>query len=115
VLEGKEEQQVWSFSSEDAPISVGIIFDMSGSMSTKIERAREAAIEFCKTANPEDEFFLITFADAPEDTSGFTNSVEELQGKLIYNGAKKSYCIAGCDLSWPQRGACTLRIFNLLI
>ena len=53
------------FSSEDAPISIGVIFDMSGSMSSKIERAREAVIEFFKTANPQDEFFMIAFADKP--------------------------------------------------
>jgi Ca-activated chloride channel homolog len=88
VLEGKEQQDLRTLSSEDAPISMGIIFDMSGSMTTKIERAREAVIDFCKTANPDDEFFLITFADAPEDASGFTQSVEELQGKLIYTVPK---------------------------
>jgi Ca-activated chloride channel family protein len=88
VLEGKEEQELRTLSSEDAPVSVGIIFDMSGSMSTKIERAREAVLEFCKTANPEDEFFLITFADAPEDASGFTQSVEELESRLVYTVPK---------------------------
>jgi Ca-activated chloride channel family protein len=88
VLEGKEEQELRSVSNEDAPISLGIIFDMSGSMSTKVERAREAVLEFCKTANPQDEFFLITFADAPKQVSGFTQSVEELQGKLIYTAPK---------------------------
>src|SRR5262249_30133633 len=59
VYEGKEQQDVRHFSSEDAPISLGVIFDMSGSMSSKIERAREAVTEFFKTANPQDEFFMI--------------------------------------------------------
>jgi Ca-activated chloride channel family protein len=57
---------------------------MSGSMAEKITRAREAAIEFFKTANPQDEFFMITFNDRPELTADFTNSVEDVQGKLIY-------------------------------
>src|SRR5882762_10287504 len=61
VFEGKSQQQIRSFSSEDAPVSLGVIFDMSGSMSSKIERAREAVVEFFKTANPQDEFFMITF------------------------------------------------------
>ena len=61
-----------------------MIFDMSGSMSSKIERAREAVIEFFKTANPQDEFFMITFADKPEEISDFTHSVEDIQGKLVY-------------------------------
>src|SRR6201984_3634602 len=84
VFEGKSQQEIKSFSSEDAPVSLGVIFDMSGSMSSKIERAREAVVEFFKTANPQDEFFMITFADKPEEVSDFTSSVEDIQGKLIY-------------------------------
>jgi len=84
VFEGKDQQEVRHFSSEDAPISLGVIFDMSGSMSSKIERAREAVMEFFKTANPQDEFFLIAFADKPEEVSDFTQSVDDLQNKLIY-------------------------------
>src|SRR5439155_15713972 len=41
VYEGKDRQELRNFSSEDAPISLGVIFDMSGSMSSKIERAGE--------------------------------------------------------------------------
>jgi len=88
VFEGKEQEEIRHFSSEDAPVSLGVIFDMSGSMSSKIERAREAVIEFFKTANPQDEFFLITFADKPEEVSDFTSSVEDLQGKLVYTVPK---------------------------
>jgi len=84
VLEGSEVQQVRHFSSEDAPISLGVIFDMSGSMNDKIMKAREAVIEFFKTANPQDEFFMITFNDRPELRSDFTKSVEDIQGKLVY-------------------------------
>jgi len=84
VFEDKEPQEVRTFSSEDAPVSIGVIFDMSGSMSSKIERAREAIIEFFKTANPQDEFFLIAFADKPEEVSDFTSSVEDIQSKLVY-------------------------------
>jgi Ca-activated chloride channel family protein len=84
IYEGKEQQDIRHFSSEDAPVSLGVIFDMSGSMGSKIEHAREAVVEFFKTANPQDEFFLITFADKPEQLSDFTQSVEDIQGKLVY-------------------------------
>jgi Ca-activated chloride channel family protein len=84
VLEGNEVQQVRHFSSEDAPLSLGVIFDMSGSMSDKIVKAREAVIEFMKTANPQDEFFMVTFSDRPQLRADFTNSVEDVQGKLVY-------------------------------
>ena len=84
LFEGKDQQEIRHFSSEDAPVSIGVIFDMSGSMVSKIERAREAVIEFFKTANPQDEFFMIAFADRPEEVSDFTSSVEDIQGKLVY-------------------------------
>jgi len=84
IFEDKEEQQIRHFSSEDAPVSIGVIFDMSGSMASKIERAREAVVEFFKTANPQDEFFMIAFADEPEQVSDFTSKVEDIQGKLVY-------------------------------
>jgi len=84
VFEGKNQQEIRHFSREDAPVSLGVIFDMSGSMNSKIERAREAVIEFLKIANPQDEFFLITFADRPKEVSEFTTSVEDVQAKLLY-------------------------------
>ena len=84
IFEGRDQQEIKTFSSEDAPISLGVIFDMSGSMTSKIERAREAVIEFFKTANPQDEFFMVTFADKPEEISDFTSSVDDIQGKLVY-------------------------------
>ena len=84
VMEGNQLQEVRHFSSEDAPISLGVIFDMSGSMAEKITKAREAVIEFFKTANPQDEFFMITFSDRPQLASDFTTSVDDIQGKLIF-------------------------------
>ncbi len=84
VMDGDKVQQIRHFSSEDAPISLGVIFDVSGSMSDKIEKSREAVVEFFKTANPQDEFFMIAFADRPDLISDFTKSIEDIQGKLVY-------------------------------
>lgn len=84
IMEGNEVQQVKHFSTEDAPISLGVIFDISGSMTDKIEKARNAVVEFFKTANPQDEFFMVAFSDRPELLADFTKSIEEIQGKLIY-------------------------------
>ncbi len=83
VFEDNVEQEVVTFSSEDVPISIGVIFDFSGSMSNKIDKSREAALEFFKTANPQDEFFLVTFNERAELTSTFTNSVEDLQSRMM--------------------------------
>lgn len=84
VYENKDLQVVRHFSATDAPVSVGIIFDISGSMNSKIERARNAIGEFLKTANPEDEFFMITFADRPTEVVDFTCSPDEIRNKLIF-------------------------------
>jgi Ca-activated chloride channel family protein len=84
LYEGNSSQEIRTFSSEDAPVSLGVIFDSSGSMSSKMDRAKDAVIEFFKTANPQDEFFMITFSDEPEEVSDFTSSVDEIQNKLVF-------------------------------
>jgi Ca-activated chloride channel homolog len=88
VFEDNIEQEVLTFSSEDVPISIGVIFDFSGSMANKIGKAREAALQFFKTANPQDEFFLVTFNERAELTSTFTNSVEDLQSRMLLTAPK---------------------------
>jgi Ca-activated chloride channel homolog len=84
LFEGSTPEEIKTFSSEDAPVSLGVIFDSSGSMRSKMDRAKDAVMEFFKTANPQDEFFMITFSDQPEVVSDFTSSVDEIQNKLIY-------------------------------
>jgi Ca-activated chloride channel family protein len=88
AFEDGVEQEIVHFASEDVPISVGVIFDMSGSMGNKIDKSRLAAVQFCKTANPKDEFFLVNFNDRAQLVSPFTASVEELQNRLMYTGAR---------------------------
>ena len=83
IFENSVEQEIQYFSSEDVPISIGVIFDLSGSMANKVGKAREAALQFFKTANPQDEFFLISFNDRAELMSTFTNSVEDLQSRIL--------------------------------
>ncbi len=83
VFEDNIEQEVVTFSAEDVPISIGVIFDFSGSMSNKVGKAREAAVQFFKTANQQDEFFLVSFNERAELSSSFTNSVEDLQSRMM--------------------------------
>jgi Ca-activated chloride channel family protein len=83
LFENGKRQDIRHFSSEDAPLSLGVIFDMSGSMSNKIEKSREAVVEFFRTANPQDEFFMVAFSERPELLSDFTSSVEDIQGRLV--------------------------------
>jgi Ca-activated chloride channel family protein len=84
LYEGSSTQEIRTFSSEDAPVSLGVIFDSSGSMSSKMDRAKEAVMEFFKTANPQDEFFMITFNDEPDEISDFTSSVDDIQNRLVF-------------------------------
>jgi len=88
IFEDNVEQEVVTFSAEDVPISIGVIFDFSGSMSNKVGKAREAAVQFFKTANPQDEFFLVSFNERAELTSEFTNSVEDLQSRMMLTQPK---------------------------
>jgi Ca-activated chloride channel family protein len=90
VFENNVEQEIQYFSSEDVPISIGVIFDLSGSMANKVGKAKEAASQFFKTANPQDEFFLVGFNERAELLSPFTNSVEDLQSRLLQASAKGS-------------------------
>jgi Ca-activated chloride channel homolog len=83
VFENKQLQQIKNFSTVDAPVSIGIIVDTSGSMESKLERVREAVLQFCDAANPQDEFFLITFSDSPQLTTDFTNRPEEIANALL--------------------------------
>jgi Ca-activated chloride channel family protein len=83
LFENKEQQQIKNFSSEDTPVSIGIILDVSGSMQNKLESAREAVRQFCDASNPQDEFFLITFSDAPRLATDFTNRSEEVENALL--------------------------------
>jgi Ca-activated chloride channel family protein len=53
-----------------------------------LSRAKEAALQFFKTANPQDEFFLIGFNDRAGLLSPFTDNVEELQTRMLTVSAK---------------------------
>ena len=88
LFEDKAEQTISQFTSEDAPLSVGLVFDCSGSMGAKMSKARQAAAQFFKTANPDDEFFLVEFSDKPELVVPFTTNTEEIQNRLTFTQSK---------------------------
>jgi VWFA-related protein len=90
LYEDKVEQEILNISSEDAPLSVGVVFDASGSMGSKLQRSREAVAQFMKTANPEDEFFLVQFNDRPELTMPFTSDPGQIQNRLTFLQSKGS-------------------------
>jgi Ca-activated chloride channel homolog len=85
VFEDGVEQPITNFSFEDAPLSIGLLFDNSGSMRNKIKKATEAAAAFFKTANPQDEFFLIEFSDRPKLTVPFTSDPNEIYDRIAHS------------------------------
>jgi Ca-activated chloride channel homolog len=88
IFEDNVEQQITQFATEDTPVSVGLIFDTSDSMRSKLGRSRRALVQFLKTANRDDEFFLVEFSDRPELATGFTPSPDEIESKLSFIPAK---------------------------
>jgi len=82
IFEDGVEQTIAHFSGEDAPLSLGLVFDSSGSMDDKLRISRLAAQQFLKTMNAQDEAFLIDFSSSAKVEVEFTTHVEELQGKL---------------------------------
>jgi Ca-activated chloride channel homolog len=88
VFEDGIEQEIVTLSNEDVPVSIGLIFDMSGSMSDKAEKARQAAVQFLQTANPRDEFFLVSFGDRAELTRSFTSNIEDMQNGMLFTTSR---------------------------
>jgi Ca-activated chloride channel family protein len=84
LFEGKKPQEIRHFSSEDVPVSIGIVLDSSGSMRAKMSRVRNAVNQFCEAANPQDEFFMIQFSDVPRLATDFTSVPEDLEKELLY-------------------------------
>ncbi len=82
ILEDGAVQTITHFSSEDAPLSVGLIVDVSGSIGTKLNTSRQAVGEFLKTLNAEDEAFLVECSDQAEVTLPFTHDAAEIDKKL---------------------------------
>lgn len=88
IFDNNKLQKIQTFSMEDTPVSVGIILDMSGSMGDKVERIRDAVNQFCEEANPQDEFFMIVFADEPKMAVDFTTNTNEVEKELLFTQPK---------------------------
>lgn len=86
VFEDKVEQEISHFTQETAPISVGILFDVSGSMkdNNNINAARSAIVRFLESSNPQDEFFLVTFNQITRMVHGFTHDSSALRSQVAF-------------------------------
>ena len=83
IFDNNNQQLIKSFATEDAPLSIGIIFDLSGSMQSKFIRARKALTEFLHTCNPQDEFFVVGFNDRPALLVDYTSEVDDVEARMV--------------------------------
>jgi Ca-activated chloride channel homolog len=81
VFEDKVKQSIEFFNDDDVPVSMGIIFDVSGSMKGKVDRAREALKAFIQTSHNDDDFFLVGFNQRANLVAEFTDG-DTLSNKL---------------------------------
>lgn len=84
IFEDNVEQRITHFSLDDAPVSIGLLFDTSGSMHNKMRKSSEAALTFFKTANPDDEFFLVEFNERAKLTVPFTPDSDEIYKQILH-------------------------------
>ena len=85
IFEDGAEQEVSYFAKDDAPVSIGLLLDSSGSMRNKKQKSSEAAAAFFRTANAEDEFFLIEFDDRPRLAVPFTRDTDLLYHEISHS------------------------------
>jgi VWFA-related protein len=83
VFENGVQQKIISFGSEDSPLSIGIVLDTSGSMGGNLAVSRQGVVEFFKSANPEDEAFLVEFSDRPQLVLPFTHDLGKIEEEIL--------------------------------
>ena len=83
IFDNSNAEKIKSFATEDAPLSIGIVLDLSGSMQGKFNRARKALSAFMHTCNPLDEFFVIGFNDRPAVLVDYTSDVEDVEARMV--------------------------------
>jgi len=118
VLDEKQPQEITYFSDDDSPVSVGVIFDVSGSMSgDKVRRARDALAHFIQTSHDRDEYFLIAFNNRAQLLMDRTRDGNAVLDKLTFvqtrsNTALYDACYLGVER--VQRGAHPKRALLLI-
>ena len=82
IFEDGVAQQLALFKREDAPLSLGLVIDNSGSMRNKRERVNRAALAFIRESNPEDETFIVNFNAETHLDQDFTSRIDDLAAAL---------------------------------
>jgi Ca-activated chloride channel family protein len=90
VFDDGVKQEIAHFSDEDAPLTLGIVYDVSGSMGDLTSRSFQALRKFFETSHEDDEYFIIAFNDRVKLVQDFTNSPGDIMSKVIFVKAKGS-------------------------
>lgn len=90
IFDDKVKQQIAHFTDEDSPVSLGIVYDVSGSMKERIMRSIKALRRFIETSHDDDDFFLIGFNDRAKLIQDFTTSGDQVVGHLMFVNPKGS-------------------------
>jgi Ca-activated chloride channel family protein len=90
IFDEKVKQQVALFSDDDAPVSLGILYDVSGSMKERVARSVRALKRFIETSHDDDDFFLIGFNDRAKLVQDFTTSGDQVVNHLMFVQPKGS-------------------------
>jgi Ca-activated chloride channel homolog len=118
IFDDKQQQEITFFSDEDTPVSVGVLFDVSGSMSgDKVRRARDALAHFVQTSHDRDEYFLIGFNSRAQLLVDRTRDGQAVLDKLTFvqtknNTALYDACYLGVER--VQRGTHPKRALLLI-
>jgi Ca-activated chloride channel homolog len=84
IWEDKVQQEIQYFSTEEVPVSVGVIFDVSSSMASKLPAARESVTQFLRTGTTKDEYTLIEFNNHVQVAQDFTGDTAEFRNRLAF-------------------------------
>ncbi|MEK6304449.1 MAG: VWA domain-containing protein [Acidobacteriota bacterium] len=90
VFDDKVKQQIAHFTDDDSPVSLGIVYDVSGSMKERIGRSIRALRRFIETSHDDDDFFLIGFNDRAKLVQDYTTSGDNILGHLMFIQPKGS-------------------------
>jgi len=88
VFDNRVEQTITRFTMDDEPVAVGFVFDVSGSIGKMLHEYQIAAHEFFKVADPEDEFFLVTFESRPTLAVPLTKHANDIEYQIMMTKSK---------------------------
>ena len=118
VLENGRRQPIALFRRDDIPVSLGLIIDNSGSMRHKREKVEAAALALVRASNPQDEVFVMNFADKPHLDVALTTDLGVLETGIArvdsIGGTAMRDAVAAAGQYLSQRAARDRRVLVIV-